>query len=286
MNHILIPIVLPIAAALALLFIREKTKYIKELLAAGAALVALLAAANIFLQPPADLVLRWFGGARTGFGNDSYQGTPIPKIGTIGVQALFMTMDEMERTTIANPEGTGETFDAGSYAFAFCFARSLTDRFSIGLNAKYIHEQIYHSAAHGIAFDVGTLFETDFYGMKIGMSVTNYGTKMRLTGRDNRLILENARRLAQAGRALVIRLPLIAGINDGRANLEATADFALSLPGVRRIDILPYHRLGAPKYQRLEREYPLGGLPSLPAERAAQVRRVLERRGLEVHVGG
>lgn len=63
MNLILIPIVLPIAAALALLFLCEKTKYIKELLAAGAALVALLAAGNIFLQPPADLVLRWFGGA-------------------------------------------------------------------------------------------------------------------------------------------------------------------------------------------------------------------------------
>ena len=58
------------------------------------------------------------------------------------------------------------------------------------------------------------------------------------------------------------------------------------LGAARRIDILPYHRLGAPKYQRLEREYPLGGLPSLPAERAAQVRRVLEPRGLEVHVGG
>ena len=63
MNLILIPIVLPIAAALALLLICEKTKYIKELLAAGAAIVSLLAAANIFLQPPADLTLRWFGSA-------------------------------------------------------------------------------------------------------------------------------------------------------------------------------------------------------------------------------
>jgi pyruvate formate lyase activating enzyme len=109
---------------------------------------------------------------------------------------------------------------------------------------------------------------------------------LRLTGRDNRLILENARRLAQAGRALVIRLPLIAGINDSRENLEATAEFALSLAGVTRIDILPYHRLGEPKYQRLEREYHLGGLPSLPAERVAQVLHFLEQRGLEVRVGG
>ncbi len=108
----------------------------------------------------------------------------------------------------------------------------------------------------------------------------------RLTGRDNRLILENARRLAQAGRALVIRLPLIAGINDHRENLEATADFALSLAGVTRVDLLPYHRLGEPKYRRLEREYALGKLPSLPEERVAQVRQILEKRGLEVRVGG
>ncbi|MCM2267314.1 MAG: hypothetical protein NDI60_05990 [Elusimicrobiales bacterium] len=61
MNLILIPIVLPIASALALLFISERTKYLKELLAIGAAVVSLLAAANIFLQPPPDLTLRWLG---------------------------------------------------------------------------------------------------------------------------------------------------------------------------------------------------------------------------------
>jgi long-subunit fatty acid transport protein len=109
---------------------------------------------------------------------------PVSNVGTIGVQASFMTMGEMERTTIANPEGTGETFSAGSYAFALCYARSLTDRFSVGINAKYIHEQIYHSAAHGIAFDVGTLFETGLHGLNIGMSITNYGTKMQMSGRD------------------------------------------------------------------------------------------------------
>lgn len=59
MNLILIPIVLPIVAALALLLISEKTKYLKELLACAAALVSLLAAANIFLQPEALFTLPW-----------------------------------------------------------------------------------------------------------------------------------------------------------------------------------------------------------------------------------
>jgi predicted porin len=75
-------------------------------------------------------------------------------------------------------------FSAGSYAFGLSYARNLTDRFSIGLTAKFIHEQIFHSTANGAAMDIGALFDTQFYGMKIGMSITNYGTKMQMGGRD------------------------------------------------------------------------------------------------------
>jgi pyruvate formate lyase activating enzyme len=109
---------------------------------------------------------------------------------------------------------------------------------------------------------------------------------LRLTGRDNRLIMDNARRLAEAGHGLVIRLPLIAGVNDSRDNLEATAEFARSLPGVGRIDILPYHRLGEPKYQRLGKDYALKGAPALPSDAVARARDILEAQGLEVAVGG
>jgi opacity protein-like surface antigen len=109
---------------------------------------------------------------------------PLGNVGTVGINAAFLSMDEMERTTIAQPDGTGETFDAGSYAFGLGYARNLTDRFSIGFNVKYIHERIYHSSANGIAFDVGTLFDTQLKGLKIGMSISNYGTKMQMGGRD------------------------------------------------------------------------------------------------------
>jgi len=59
MNLILIPIVLPLAAALALLLISEKTKYLKELLASAAALVSLAAAANIFMLPAQEFTMPW-----------------------------------------------------------------------------------------------------------------------------------------------------------------------------------------------------------------------------------
>jgi pyruvate formate lyase activating enzyme len=109
---------------------------------------------------------------------------------------------------------------------------------------------------------------------------------LRLTGRDNRLILDNARRLAAAGHGLVIRLPLIAGVNDQRDNLEATAEFARALPGVSRIDLLPYHRLGEPKYQRLGKDYALKGAPALASEAVGRARDILAAQGLEVAVGG
>jgi opacity protein-like surface antigen len=109
---------------------------------------------------------------------------PLQGIGNIGVSATALTMDEMERTTVQYPEGNGETFSAGNYALGLSFARSLTDRFSIGFNFKYLNESIYHSSANGFAFDVGTLFTTQFNGMKIGMSISNYGPKVKMSGRD------------------------------------------------------------------------------------------------------
>jgi len=109
---------------------------------------------------------------------------PLANFGALGVNATFMTTDDMERTTIREPDGTGEMFSVSSYAVGLCYARNLTDFFSVGMNIKYIQEKIYHSSAQGLAFDVGTLFDTHFYGIKIGMSIRNYGTKMQMSGQD------------------------------------------------------------------------------------------------------
>jgi hypothetical protein len=109
---------------------------------------------------------------------------PLPGMGTFAASATFLSMADMERTTISNPNGTGEFFSAGSHCFALSYARKLTDRFSIGGNVKYVQENIYHSSASGFAVDVGTLFETQFNGLMIGMSISNYGTKMQMSGRD------------------------------------------------------------------------------------------------------
>jgi hypothetical protein len=108
----------------------------------------------------------------------------LGEFGHLGFNATFLTMDEIERTTIFSPDGTGELFDAGHYAVGLSYARNLTDRFAIGFNAKFINDRMYHSSAHGFALDVGALFRTQLNGLTLGMSISNYGTKMQLDGRD------------------------------------------------------------------------------------------------------
>lgn len=76
------------------------------------------------------------------------------------------------------------------------------------------------------------------------------------TGMPNELILENAKKIAASGMTeLVIRVPVIPGFNDRQDEIEAIARFAGSLPGVKKMHLLPYHRLGQDKYEGLGREY-------------------------------
>ncbi|MBN1996127.1 PorV/PorQ family protein [candidate division KSB1 bacterium] len=109
---------------------------------------------------------------------------PLGRVGTIGIAGSFLSMDPIEKTTVDYPNGTGETFDAGNYAFGFTYANSLTDRFCLGGTVKIVNENIYNCSATGVAFDIGTLFTTRFDGLQMGMSISNFGTKMQMNGRD------------------------------------------------------------------------------------------------------
>ncbi len=109
---------------------------------------------------------------------------PIGDLGTFGLSVISLRVPEEIVTTVANPDGDGRRWDASSLAFGLTYARNLTDRFSIGLNLKFIHESIWSESASGFAIDVGTLYITEIPGLTIGASIANFGTKMQLDGRD------------------------------------------------------------------------------------------------------
>jgi hypothetical protein len=109
---------------------------------------------------------------------------PMGTFGTMGVNVTSINYGDMDVTTEDNPEGTGETFNASSYAFGVSYARSLTEWFAIGTNVKYVTEKIWHESAHGVAVDVGTIFTTPFRGIRLGASISNFGSKLQLSGED------------------------------------------------------------------------------------------------------
>lgn len=108
------------------------------------------------------------------------------------------------------------------------------------------------------------------------------------TGRDNLLMLENARQIAASGLTeLIIRVPVIPTFNETPQEIRAIAEFAASLPGVRTLHLLPYHRLGQDKYEGLGREYTMRDIPLLSKEHMQLLKASAQQNThLDVQIGG
>jgi opacity protein-like surface antigen len=109
---------------------------------------------------------------------------PLGRFGTLGASLTTVGMGDMEVRTVNLPEGTGEYFQARDMALGISYGLSLTDRFALGFNAKYIYQKIWKETAQGMALDIGTLYVTAFHGLRIGAALTNFGTNMKLDGED------------------------------------------------------------------------------------------------------
>ena len=83
---------------------------------------------------------------------------------------------------------------------------------------------------------------------------------------------------------LVVRMPMIPGVNDDEANLAAAADLCASLHNLKTVELLPYHRLGVPTYAKLGREYRLSQIKTPSAAHMLERKRFLAQRlpGVEV----
>lgn len=108
------------------------------------------------------------------------------------------------------------------------------------------------------------------------------------TGKENTLMVENARKIAASGLCeLIIRVPVIPGFNDTRNELLEIARFADSLPGVKEIHILPYHNFGEGKYEGLNRRYEMGKAALIPNEKMEAFRDdIMKATSLKCQIGG
>jgi len=117
---------------------------------------------------------------------------------------------------------------------------------------------------------------------------TNPRKHQEFCGRDNILMLENARKIAESGLTrLVIRVPVIPTFNDTVEEISDIARFADKLPGVEKIHLLPYHRLGQDKYKGLKREYLMGDILPPENQHMEMLKKAVENVSkLDCQIGG
>lgn len=125
---------------------------------------------------PAEITHQFFGYAmRPGF---------IP--GVIGVSVTSLAMDPMMVRTADSPQGVGVQFDVGDIAVGLSYTRMFTDKFAAGGTLRWIHsglgdlsalgvEGLEDYSVEGFVGDFGTLYDTGFRSLRIGLCIQNMG---------------------------------------------------------------------------------------------------------------
>lgn len=123
------------------------------------------------------------------------------------------------------------------------------------------------------------LSETDLvlYDLKI----MNPSQHRQYTKRDNEVILRNAETIASMRIPMIIRIPLVPGINDWEENLKETARFVSKLNNNLHVDLLPYHRLGENKYKMLDQRYQLNSVTPPTDDQQRKAIEIFEQYGLD-----
>lgn len=103
-------------------------------------------------------------------------------MGTLGLSTVYLMTNDMEVTTVEQPEGTGEMFSITNYALGLTYSRYLTDKVSAGLTAKLVREEYYNYGYYTWALDLGTLYRTGFHGLRIGMSILHFAPEVQFDG--------------------------------------------------------------------------------------------------------
>lgn len=105
------------------------------------------------------------------------------------------------------------------------------------------------------------------------------------TGRDNTQILGNLRRLTFLKKKVIVRIPLIPGVNDSSANLQATVQF-ITRYGLNHVHLLGFHQAGLSKWAQLRIKYPFQDQEPADTEALENAARTIRALGCIVNIGG
>jgi pyruvate formate lyase activating enzyme len=206
-------------------------------------------------------------------------------VGALEIAGREMTVDEVlaeiEKDTVYYDESGGGVTVSGGEPLS---------------QAEFLYDLLESCKARGIRTALDTCGHAPrpvFQKVAEHVDVFLYDLKLiddvrhrEFTGSGNELIHENLRWLSEQGRKVLIRFPLLPGINDDDDNIRRLGEFLVALPRRFPVDVLPYHRMGVDKYARLDRVQRMPDLRPPGVETVGAVVRRLKECGLQVTVRG
>jgi hypothetical protein len=106
-------------------------------------------------------------------------------VSTWALSASVLHMDQMKVTDAETFGYTGETFTNSDMAFGITYASTLTDKFSFGMTGKYLRENLYIYSINSFSIDLGSMYNTGWKNVKIGMALRNFGPDVRFKVDDD-----------------------------------------------------------------------------------------------------
>ena len=103
---------------------------------------------------------------------------------SVGAYLMQLDYGQEEITDLDNQNGTGQYWTAMDYVLGIAYGSKLSDRFSVGGVGKLISQRIHYTSASSYALDLGISYKTSAEKIKIGMSISNFGSDMTMDGKD------------------------------------------------------------------------------------------------------
>lgn len=212
---------------------------------------------------------------------DCAQTCPTDALEIIGRElSVEEVMEEIEKDQVFYEESAGGvTFSGGEPLAQLEFLYSVLDK----CKKKGLHAVL--DTCGYVPFD-----EMEKIANKVDLFLYDFKfmddeKHQEATGVSNKLIIENLKRLSGRGSQIVVRIPIIEGVNDNNENITKTAEFIASLPGIKGISLLPYHKGGRQKYARLSKASKMDKTPAPSKEKIKRIKKKLERFGFQVRIG-
>src|SRR5690606_27828074 len=104
----------------------------------------------------------------------------------VGLSLVRFGIEPFEETTVNEPDGTGRMVEAGDFMVGLAGARRFTDRLTIGVQAKYVHETLDTDSFSNVLFDVGALYYTGFRDLRLAFTLQHFGPDVQGLRQDFR----------------------------------------------------------------------------------------------------